>query len=171
MLLQKGAVAGVLSRWVGHSPCPLPCRRPCWEPPDWRGCPELCLRSTLWSYPDVGSVVHHCCLHCLHNPQTSTSVHTCMHADTPLTHACRHATHTCMHADMPLTHTCMQTRHSHMHACRHVTHTCMQTRHSHFRVSTKVYVLHFLVTRAAKQTRSKYVQFTVHGKQTCQFYA
>lgn len=40
-----------------------------------------------------------------------------------------------------------------------------------FRVSTKVYVLHFLVTRATKQTRSKYVQFTVHGKQTCQFYA
>ena len=162
MLLQKGAVAGVLSRWVGHSPCPLPCRRPCWEPPDWRGCPELCLRSTLWSYPDVGSVVHHCCLHCLHNPRTSTSVHTCMHADMPLTHACmqtrpphmhacRHATHTCMHADMPLT-----------HACRHAT---------HFRVSTKVHVLHFLVTCATKQTRSQYIQFTVHGKQTCQFYA
>ena len=130
MLLQKGAVAGVLSRWVGHSPCPLPCRRPCWEPPNWRGCPELCLRSTLWSYPDVGSVVHHCCLHFLHNPRTSTSVHTCMHADTPLTHgcmqtchshmhACRHAPHTCMHADMPLT-----------HACRHTTHTSALVRKS-----------------------------------------
>ena len=89
----------------------------------------------------------------------------------PSTHACMQTCHSHMHADTPLTHACMQTCHSHMHACRHATHTCMQTRHSHFRVSTKVYVLHFLVTRATKQTRSKYIQFTVHGKQTCQFYA
>ena len=174
------------SRWVGHSPCPLPCRRPCWEPPDWRGCPELCLRSTLWSYPDVGSVAHHCSLHCLHNSRTSMSElqpmassagphmqqtrHSHMHADTSPTHACRHVTHTCMQTRHPHM---QQTRHPHMHAdtspthaCRHVTHTCsrhvthtyMQTRHPHMHADTSLTHACRHVTHTCMQTRHSPVQ-------------
>ena len=133
---------------------------------------DACRHAThTWMHVDTP--LTHTCMQTRHSHMHACrhATHTWMHADTPLTHACMQTRPPHMHADMSPTHACMQTRHSHMHACRHATHTCMQTRHSHFRVSTKVYVLQFLVTRVSKQTRSKYIQFTVHGKQTCQFYA
>ena len=147
--------------------------------PSTHACMQTChshmdaCRHATHTWMHVDTPLTHTCMQTRHSHMHACrhATHTWMHADTPLTHACMQTRPSHMHADMSPTHACMQTRHSHMHACRHATHTCMQTRHSHFRVSTKVYVLQFLVTRVSKQTRSKYIQFTVHGKQTCQFYA
>ena len=117
------------------------------------------------------------CMDACHSHRHAT--HACMDACTTRhshMHACRHATHTCMHADTPLTHACMQTCHSHMHADTSPTHTCMHADTLHADTSPTHACRHIThtcmhadtpLTHACMQTRHSHMHACRHATHTC----